>query len=351
MMQENAITCLECKRLFNNNLGLSAHLRRTHQIKFQDYIQQYDIADSNRMNCNYCHKLIRSNKNGICQDCRMKYHNPVIFVTKEGRRRGDKIRGEKLAKNWENDEYRESHKQTLFTRTERSKSLKLFHIENPESSRSNTLAMRTISMNRNGKTNIMIYGEEKANMIRDKSSKSHIGKISSIATNLKIGAGNKNKIVSTASRKKTSTTRIRKILSGEIKISPNAGFGKGGYKEDIGHYVRSSYEHNFAKFLRQNNIQYQYEPRVFKVIIHGVQGSYRPDFWISNIWIEIKNSYNVQDIQFNQKLNAFKEQYPQEIIYVIVGNEKEINTWKIVDSQADLVDILVKLEPLAVVKG
>ena len=77
-----------------------------------------------------------------------------------------------------------------------------------------------------GKTFEEIFGEGNATTIRNKMSDSHNGRIHSVEA-----------------IKKMSQTRKRKIASGEIKLSPKAGCGKGGFKEDIGHYIRSRYEH------------------------------------------------------------------------------------------------------------
>ena len=150
---------------------------------------------------------------------------------------------------------------------------------------------------------------------------------------------------------KMSATRKAKFLTGELVLSPRAGCGKGGFKKDIGHYIRSSYEHNFAKFLNQMGISYKYEPKHFEVFVDNKSTSFTPDFCINKTWFEIKNSFNVKDEKFNKKLKSFKDIYKNENIYIVVGNSKDVRTWTIMEEQKDLVKILHKLTPMGVIKG
>lgn len=64
------------------------------------------------------------------------------------------------------------------------------------------------------------------------------------------------------------------------------GRGKAGFREDIGHFVRSSWEANFARILTQLGQDYKYEPRTFVLDTY----SYRPDFYVhsKNVYVEIK---------------------------------------------------------------
>ena len=107
--------------------------------------------------------------------------------------------------------------------------------------------------------------------------------------------------------------------SGELKLSPRAGCGRGGFKEDIGHYVRSSYEHAFARWLISRNLAYDYEPTRFNL----PDTSYTPDFRIGLLWVEIKNSFNVDDPVFLTRFKLFLENYPDEKIIVVVGDQHD----------------------------
>ena len=86
---------------------------------------------------------------------------------------------------------------------------------------------------------------------------------------------------------------------------------KGGFRPDLGHYVRSSWEADFARILKLKNINYQYEPQTFKIqrsngnILH-----YTPDFYVpsQNTFYEIKGWFHDLD---KEKIQLFQEQYPQ----------------------------------------
>jgi len=75
------------------------------------------------------------------------------------------------------------------------------------------------------------------------------------------------------------------------KPSPKgAGHGKGGIRQDIGHYVRSRWEANVARIANLVKRAYLYEPRRFSVTINGVEYTYCPDFYFpcKNLFYEIK---------------------------------------------------------------
>ena len=88
----------------------------------------------------------------------------------------------------------------------------------------------------------------------------------------------------------------------------------GGFREDLGHYTRSSWEANFARILKYNKLLYDYEPKHF-TLKDGT--TYTPDFYISkkNIFYEIKG------YEFTDKHIRFKEEYPNIKIHII--REKE----------------------------
>lgn len=86
-------------------------------------------------------------------------------------------------------------------------------------------------------------------------------------------------------KRKMSEIAKRQILSGE-RIMPSNQW-KAGVREDLGHFVRSSWEANIARILNFNNIDYIYEPGRFDL---GELGIYLPDFYIpqSDYYIEVK---------------------------------------------------------------
>jgi hypothetical protein len=81
---------------------------------------------------------------------------------------------------------------------------------------------------------------------------------------------------------------------------------KGGFREDIGHYVRCKWEANFCRILKYLNKDYEYESMSFTVIENDIEYTYIPDIRIKNtdIFIEIKG----RQIGI-QKYKLFKEQY------------------------------------------
>lgn len=63
-----------------------------------------------------------------------------------------------------------------------------------------------------------------------------------------------------------------------------------GYRPDLGHYVRSRWEANLARWLLWKGKEYCYEPEVIQVAGEG----YCPDFWIYEwrLWLEAKGLWS-----------------------------------------------------------
>ena len=91
---------------------------------------------------------------------------------------------------------------------------------------------------------------------------------------------------------------------------------KQGYREDIGFYVRSSWEANLARALEYEHIQYEYEKYRLPVIMpNNKVCHYTPDFYIGdNIFLEVKGRWRHDN---KIKINMFKKQYPQYKLYLI----------------------------------
>lgn len=77
------------------------------------------------------------------------------------------------------------------------------------------------------------------------------------------------------------------------KPSTKSGRGIGGIYNDIGHYVRSTWEANIARWLIKNGIEYMYEPKTFIF----EEFSYTPDFYTphNNQYIEVKGWWSKGD--------------------------------------------------------
>lgn len=118
---------------------------------------------------------------------------------------------------------------------------------------------------------------------------------------LKMSAASKGRKFSDETKKKIKED----FLSGKRTISHRSGYGKGGFREDLGYYVRSKWEANVARILTYENITYQYEPKRFDL---GKNGTYLPDFYIpqSDFYIEVKG-YMSPEAQV--KLEAFEKDY------------------------------------------
>lgn len=86
--------------------------------------------------------------------------------------------------------------------------------------------------------------------------------------------------------------------------------GKGGWYKDI--WMRSSYEIKYAKYLDEQNIFWEYEPKTFDL---GDE-TYTPDFYLPSrdLWVEVKGYWR-KDAK--RKFNKFKEQYPELQIVVV----------------------------------
>jgi DNA polymerase III alpha subunit len=110
---------------------------------------------------------------------------------------------------------------------------------------------------------------------------------------------------------------FKKDMSRKFSGSGNPMFGKPsphskkGFRKDLGHFVRSSWEADFARILNLYKLKYEYEPKTFRLkkrngeIIH-----YTPDFYVpsKNTFYEIKGFLRDPD---KEKIVLFKEQYPQ----------------------------------------
>lgn len=100
---------------------------------------------------------------------------------------------------------------------------------------------------------------------------------------------------------------------------------KGGRRKDLGIYVRSPYEANYARYLnwlkaRGTIMGWEYEMTVFefKKIKRGTR-EYRPDFWVEypdghTEWHEVKGWL---DPKSKTQLKRMKKYYPSHIVRLI----------------------------------
>ena len=122
-------------------------------------------------------------------------------------------------------------------------------------------------------------------------------------------------------RDKISLGNAIAILEGR---KPHLPRFKGGIREDLGHYVRSSWEANFARVLKFLNREYKHEGKFFE-LSNGTR--YIPDFY------DIKNDkyYEVKGFWIRdskEKFELFKQEYPYIKISVIENKQyKRIMKW------------------------
>ena len=121
------------------------------------------------------------------------------------------------------------------------------------------------------------------------------------------------------SLQKLSNTRKDMFLNGELFISEKAGRGKGGYREDLGHYVRSSWEANYCRFLKWFGINYEYEPTRFAL---SSNESYLPDFYLPelDLYKEVKG---YMDNDSERKIKYFAKDYPEKRLSICDSTEYE----------------------------
>ena len=87
--------------------------------------------------------------------------------------------------------------------------------------------------------------------------------------------------------------------------------GNGGFRDDLGHYVRSNWEANFARIMKIQGKEYEYEPKSF-VLSNG--RTYTPDFLIEGVFYEIKGRWTEQA---KQKFEIFEKEYPEVKVQII----------------------------------
>lgn len=116
---------------------------------------------------------------------------------------------------------------------------------------------------------------------------------------------------------KERADKFKQAMLLKMSGSGNHMFGKStphrktGFRKDIGHYVRSNWEADFARILNLHKLEYQYEPKTFPLIRkNGEVLHYTPDFYVpsNNTFYEIKGWMHELD---QEKIMLFEQQYSQ----------------------------------------
>ncbi len=126
---------------------------------------------------------------------------------------------------------------------------------------------------------------------------------------------------------KEKAERIKKEMSEKFKGKNNPMFGKpsphrkGGFRKDLGHYVRSAWEADFARILKLYHYKYEYEPITFELKLPNNEiYHYTPDFYVksNNTFYEVKGWMHDLD---EKKIELFQKQYPQ-YNFVLINKTK-----------------------------
>jgi hypothetical protein len=118
---------------------------------------------------------------------------------------------------------------------------------------------------------------------------------------------------------------------------PDSGRGIGGFRKGQDHYTRSTTEANFARVLIDAGVDYQYEPRCFRLEIGRRVRRYTPDFYLREPltlggkvlvpagWLEIKG-WRHKDGSLpagaQEKLDALRA-LVDEAVSVLTGSDPE----------------------------
>lgn len=124
-----------------------------------------------------------------------------------------------------------------------------------------------------------------------------------------------------------------RIKNGDEKLHTK---GRGGKREDIGIYVRSAWEANYARYLNWlldkgeiHKWEYEVDTFWFEKIKRGVR-SYTPDFkvWTHEDRYEYHEVKGYMDQRSQTKLKRMAKYYPNERVLVIAKDEyKAIKQW------------------------
>ena len=119
--------------------------------------------------------------------------------------------------------------------------------------------------------------------------------------------------------RKANLGKIRLEMRGENnpmhthKNSYKSKFGKVGFRQDIGLFVRSSWEANIYRIYKYLGHTLFYELRSF-ILSDG--RTYRPDFYVADLqlWLEVKGRW-LKDAK--ERFDLFVQEYPDEKIEII----------------------------------
>lgn len=162
---------------------------------------------------------------------------------------------------------------------------------------------------------LRVYLTEKEIDIRNRCERSKVTAETEGFKNRKIwnkGLSKKDSKVRELSLKMMATKKIRGV-SYRGTNNPMYGkvtHGKVGYREDLGHYTRSTWEANFARILNYLNLKYEYERHTFPL---STGETYTPDFYIP----QKDTFYEVKGFIRNNKHLEFQKDFPDKKLVLV----------------------------------
>ena len=133
----------------------------------------------------------------------------------------------------------------------------------------------------------------------------------------KIGLAHLGRIMSPRTRAKLAL-RVAERLRENPSAFSRKQVSKGGWRDDLGRFVRSSWEANYARFLTFSKVRWEYEPKTFWFPVKRGTRSYTPDFYLpdEDAYHEIKGWLDPKSMT---KLKRMAKYYPDVKIVVIGG--------------------------------
>ncbi len=193
-----------------------------------------------------------------------------------------------------------------------------------------------------------MFGRKHSEETKKKMSEKQTGKSPSIETREKIRkvrTGTKaseetKRRMSESAPKTPRTEEVKRKISEKQKGKPRLSItgkkhpfygkprshGRGFWylTQDGYQWMRSTWEGKFADKLTEDGKEWKYEPQYFEITYtyegKEKEGTYTPDFLVDGEWFEVKSWWAFDAYE---KFMAFKEQYPEEKINLIMGDEME----------------------------
>lgn len=221
------------------------------------------------------------------------------------------------------EEYCKTHKFEIKICKHCNKEFKVFNAGSKNKKYCSLECKREFNKNKNTKTLICEYCGKKFNTIHNSRFCSTSCSSKHFAPITGFGSKIRPKEVWNKDLKNCFNEETRQKISDKITLSIVEGrknkdnWAGAGYRDDLGHYLRSKWEANFARIILHNGLTYEFEKKRFK-LSNGTH--YIPDFYIveDDQYYEIKGYFH-EDAK--QKMELFKKEYPNIKLTLIKHEE------------------------------